>query len=164
MKKALLIIDIQKDYFENGRMPLVEADKAGGNAKTILDLFREENLPIIHIKLISKRPTATFFLPNTDGIDIHDKVRPKETEKIIIKHYPNSFRETELLENLKKLEITDLVICGMMTQHCVDSTTRAAKDFGFNCVVICDACATKDLEINGQTVNAEQVQMAFYLL
>ncbi len=84
MKKALLIIDIQKDYFNSGRMPLVEADKATGNARIILNSFREENLPIIQIKYISTRPTATFLLPNTDGIDIHDNVRPKETEKIIV--------------------------------------------------------------------------------
>jgi nicotinamidase-related amidase len=88
-------------------------------------------------------------------------VKPKNGEKVIIKHYPNSFRETELFDHLKKGNITDLVICGMMTQMCVDSTVRAAKDFGFNIIVIGDACATKDLEVNGETVKAEQVQVAF---
>ena len=58
-------------------------------------------------------------------------------------------------------DITDLVICGMMTHMCVDATTRAAKDFGFNCIVIGDSCATKDLEIHGQKVKAKDVQNSF---
>jgi nicotinamidase-related amidase len=118
-------------------------------------------LPVIHIQHIATRPTATFFLPHTKGAEIHDNVKPLEQEKIIVKHYPNSFRETELLDYLKGKNITDLVICGMMTHMCVDATVRAAKDFGFNIVLIGDACATKDQEINGQIVKAEEVQKSF---
>jgi len=66
-----------------------------------------------------------------------------------------------LLDYLKSNNITDLVICGMMTHLCVDATTRAAKDFGFTCVVIGDACATKDLEIHGEMVAAGEVQKSF---
>jgi nicotinamidase-related amidase len=95
------------------------------------------------------------------GAEIHENVKPLETEKIISKHYPNSFRETELLEYLKSKNITDLVICGMMTHMCIDATTRAAKDFGFNCTLIGDACATRDLEINGQQVKSDDVQKSF---
>ncbi|RZJ55802.1 MAG: cysteine hydrolase [Flavobacterium sp.] len=161
MKTALLIIDVQNDYFENGRMPLVNAKEASEKAKNVLNLFREKKLPVIHIQHISTRPAATFFLPNTDGIAIHENVKPAENEKVIIKNFPNSFKDTELLKYLNEESITELVICGMMTQNCVDSTVRAAKDYDFNCVVIGDACATKDLEVNGQTVKAEQVQIAF---
>lgn len=161
MKTGLLLIDIQNDYFQNGRMPLVGADKASRNAGAILNKFRKDGWLVTHIQHIATRPGATFFLPTTDGIDIHPDVYPKENEKVIVKHYPNSFRETGLLEHLKTENITDLVICGMMTQHCVDSTTRAAKDLGFNCTVIGDACATKDLEMSGQTINAEEVQRVF---
>ncbi len=82
-------------------------------------------------------------------------------EKVIVKHYPNSFRETDLLDHLKSLHITDLVLCGMMTHMCVDATTRAAKDFGLTCTVIGDACATKNMEINGQMVKAIDVQNSF---
>lgn len=53
------------------------------------------------------------------------------------------------------------MICGMMTHMCVDATTRAAKDMGYDIVLIGDACATKDLEINGQKVKAEEVQKSF---
>jgi len=161
MNKALLIIDIQNDYFENGTMTLVGADKASENARLILEWFRKNNLPVIHIRHIATRPTATFFLPNTTGSEIHTRVMPLNNEKVIIKHYPNSFRDTKLTEYLNSLNITDLVICGMMTHMCVDATTRAAKDLGYNCVLIGDACATKDLEINGQRVKAEEVQKSF---
>ena len=138
IKTALIIIDIQNDYFDKGTMTLDSADKASENARLILDKFRADSLIIIHIQHIATKPTSTFFLPNI----------------VIIKHYPNSFRETELLDYLRTKKIKNLVICGMMTHMCVDATTRAA-------IVIGDACATKDLEINGQKVKAEDVQKSF---
>jgi nicotinamidase-related amidase len=161
MKIALIIIDIQNDYFDKGTMQLVGSDKASNNAKLILEHFRKNNLPIIHVQHIAATPTATFFLPNTKGVGIHDNVKPLEQEKVIAKHYPNSFRETELLDYLKDKNITDLVICGMMTHMCIDATVRAAKDFGFNIILIGDACATKDQEINGCIVKAGEVQNSF---
>ena len=161
IKKALLIIDIQNDYFEGGANPLVESLEASINAKALLKDFREKSLPVIHIQHFSTRAGSTFFIPNTKGVEIHENVMPISEEKVIAKNYPNSFRETDLLDYLKSNNITDLVICGMMTQMCVDATTRAAKDFGFNCVVIGDACATKDLEIQGKNVAASEVQKSF---
>lgn len=161
MNSALLIIDIQNDYFEGGTMILSGSERASIIAQQILNKFRAENLPVIHIQHIAISPTATFFLPGTFGAEIHVNVKPLGNEKIIIKHFPNSFRNNELLDYLQSMNITDLVICGMMTHMCVDATVRAAKDFGFNCVVISDACATKDLEIGGEKVKAEEVQKSF---
>jgi nicotinamidase-related amidase len=161
MRKALILIDIQNDYFEKGRMTLVGAEQAAENAQAVLNAFRKERLPIVHIQHISTRPGATFFIPETEGVQIHKSVEPLSNEKVIIKNFPNSFKDTTLFDHLKSMDITDLVICGMMTHMCVDSTTRAAKDFGFNCVVIGDATATKDLEINGERVRANEVQKSF---
>jgi nicotinamidase-related amidase len=161
MNSALLIIDIQNDYFDKGSMSLIGSDIASKNAGLILENFRTKNQPVIHIQHIAKRQSATFFLPGTYGAEIHDNVKPKNHEKVIVKHFPNSFRDTELLEYLRTKSISDLVICGMMTHMCVDATVRAAKDFGFNCCIISDACATKELEINGKIVNAENVQNSF---
>ena len=160
-QKALVIIDIHNDYFTGGNMPLVGSDEAVLNAKSVLEQFRKEGLPIIHIQHISDRPGSTFFVPGTQGVEIHSEVAPLSSEKIITKHFPNSFRETELLEYLKEQGISDLVICGMMTSMCVDATTRAAKDFGYNCTVIGDACAAPNLEINGKIVTGENVHNAF---
>jgi nicotinamidase-related amidase len=161
MKTALIVIDIQNDYFDKGTMTLVGSVQASENARLLLDRFRAESLMIIHIQHIAARPTATFFLPNTKGAEIHENVKPVGNEKVIVKYYPNSFRETGLLDYLKSNNITHLVVCGMMTHMCVDSTVRAARDFGFNIVLIGDACATKDQEINGQIVKAEDVQKSF---
>ncbi|PXV67997.1 nicotinamidase-related amidase [Dysgonomonas alginatilytica] len=160
-QKALVIIDIQNDYFTGGNMPLVGSEEAVLNAKLVLEQFRKEGLPVIHIQHVSDRPGSIFFVPGTKGVEIHSEVAPLESEKIIVKHYPNSFRETELSDYLKSKGISDLVICGMMTSMCVDATTRAAKDFGYNCTVIGDACAAPNLEINGKPVSGENVHNAF---
>lgn len=160
-QKVLIIIDIQNDYFAGGRMPLVGSEEAVLNAKLVLEQFRKDGLPVIHIQHISDRPGATFFLPNTKGAEIHAEVIPVQGEKIITKHFPNSFRETELSAYLKELDVSDLVICGMMTSMCVDATTRAAKDFGYNCTVIGDACAAPNLQINEKMVSGENVHNAF---
>jgi nicotinamidase-related amidase len=161
MTTALIIIDIQNDYFDGGSNTLSESNKAANNARMILDDFRSKGLPIVHIQHLATRPTATFFLPGSVGADIFADVKPLDNEKLIVKHYPNSFRDTELLEYLQSLGVSQLVICGMMTHMCVDATARAAKDFGFECTVIGDACATKDLEINGRQIMATDVQASF---
>lgn len=161
MTQALLLIDIQNDYFPGGAMELVGSPLAGVRAGKLLHAFRQKSLPIIHIQHISTRQGATFFLPNTAGAEIHQCVAPKAGETVFQKNYPNSFRETPLLEHLRKLEVTQLVIAGMMTQMCIDTTTRAAADLGFKCVLAHDACATKALSFDGVTVSAENVQTAF---
>ncbi|MDD5363314.1 MAG: cysteine hydrolase family protein [Ignavibacteria bacterium] len=159
--KALLIIDIQNDYFDGGRNPLNGSMQAAENAKKILDKFRNDKLPVIYIQHIALSPSATFFLPDTKGSEIHELVKPLEGEKIFVKHFPNSFRETGLLEYLRSLNISELVVCGMMTHMCVDATVRAAKDFGFDCTLIGDACATKDMSINDEIIKSEYVHKSF---
>ncbi|MDR2962409.1 MAG: cysteine hydrolase [Bacteroidales bacterium] len=159
--KALIIIDIQNDYFEGGANPLAGSLAASEHAKKLLHDFRQKSLPVVHVQHFSTRAGSAFFIPNTQGVEIHESVQPISGEKVIAKHFPNSFRETDLLEYLQAQGVTELVFCGMMTQMCVDATVRAAKDFGFNCTLISDACATKNLEIQGQTVAAAEVQKSF---
>lgn len=161
MNQALLIIDIQNDYFPGGAMELVGSPAAGAQAGKLLRAFRQKSLPVIHIQHISTRPGATFFLPDTKGVQIHESVAPEAGETVFQKHFPNSFRETPLLEHLRKQQITQLVIAGMMTQMCVDSSTRAAADLGFQCILAHDACATRAMTFGGRTVPAESVQAAF---
>ena len=158
---ALLLIDIQNDYFKGGANPLVGSLEASLKAQEILHYFRNKNLPVIHIRHLSTIRGATYFLPETTGAVIHSNVQPLTDEKVITKQFPNSFRDTELWPFLTKLNITHLVICGMMTHMCVDATVRAAKDYGFTCTLISDACATKDLEIQNQQVKAADVQNSF---
>lgn len=161
MSTALLVIDIQNDYFPGGAMELAGSIEAGEQAGKLIEAFRRKGLPVIHIQHISTRAGATFFVPGTRGVDIHPSVLPLAGETLIQKNFPNSFRETPLLHHLRDKQITHLVIAGMMTQMCVDSTVRAAADLGFACSLAHDACATKALSFGGMTVPAESVHAAF---
>jgi nicotinamidase-related amidase len=142
-------------------MELVGMEQAAHNAALVLQICREASLPILHIQHISIRPGSTFFLPDTPGVAIYTSVAPLPGETIIQKHYPNSFRETDLLTILKKSDVESVIICGAMSHMCVDATTRAAFDFGFRCTVIEDACATRNLVFKGMTIEAGKVHAAF---
>jgi nicotinamidase-related amidase len=161
MSTALVLIDIQNDYFPGGNMEVSGSEEASLRAREVLDLFRKRTMPVIHVRHLSVRPGATFFLPGTRGAEIHETVRPLSTEALIEKNYPNSFRDTPLRGFLEKEGITRLVIAGMMTHMCVDATTRAAFDYGLDCTLVHDACATRQLTFAGATVPAPQVQSAF---
>ncbi len=126
MTTAIVLIDLQNDYFSGGAMELVGANAAVAQARALLDAFRERSLPVFHVQHIAERPGATFFLPGTPGVDIHADVAPSAGELVVTKHFPSSFRETTLLERLRGAGVSKLVIAGMMTHMCVDTTVRAA--------------------------------------
>ena len=158
---ALLIIDIQNDYFPGGAMELEGADAAGAKASQALKHFREKQLPVIHVRHLSVRPGATFFIPGTKGAEIHASVRPGAGEAVIEKNFPNSFRNTALKDQLEKNNITNLVVAGMMTHMCVDASVRHAADLGYKVTLLADACATRAQSYGGETVPARQVHHAF---
>ena len=161
MSDVLVIIDIQNDYFPGGRMELNGAEQAGGVAAGVLARFRAAGLPVLHVRHENIRPGAGFFLPGTAGADIHPLVAPLPGEAVILKHFPNAFRGTDLLETLRGLSATRLTICGMMTHMCVDTSVRAAFDLDFACRLVADACATRDLVFAGRGVAAADVQTAY---
>ena len=161
MKTALLVIDIQKDYFPGGKMELVNPLEAAQKAYMLLQCFREHKQKTVHIQHISLSPTATFFISGDRGTDIHDSAAHFEGEPLVQKHYPNSFRETNLLDLLKGWGIERVIITGMMSHMCVDATARAAADFGFQVIVAEDACATRDLKFGDTVVPADHVHKAF---
>ena len=161
MTTGLILVDIQNDYFPGGAMELDGIREAAVKAKELLSIFREKRWPTFHIQHIASQENATFFIPGTAGVEIHDDIKPMADERVITKHFPNSFRETGLLEELNKGGIERLVICGAMSHMCIDATTRAAFDLGFNCSVIQDACATRNLEFGGRTIAADQVHGSF---
>jgi len=161
MNRCLLMVDLQNDYFPGGIMELAGIEDAAENARTLLTGFRKTESTIIHVQHISMPPNAFFFLPGTNGAKIHDSVAPRAGETVVVKNYPNSFRDTPLLEALRNARIDDLVICGAMSHMCIDATTRAAFDLGFNCFVAEDACATMDLFFNNKVIQASEVHAAF---
>ncbi len=161
MKTGLILVDIQNDYFPGGRMELVEMPQAGKKAGALLSDFRRRNWPTFHIQHIAAQKGATFFLSATEGAALHESIKPQGDELVIQKHYPNSFRETPLLQELERHDVKKLVICGAMSHMCIDATTRAAFDHCFDCTVVQDACATRDLEFGGKTIAAADVHGAF---
>lgn len=161
MKRALLLVDIQNDYFTGGAMQLSGMEAAAGKASALLKGFRERSEPVFHIRHLSKRPGATFFIPGTPGAEIHPAVEPLPEEPVVTKYFPNSFRGTNLLDLLKKDGVEHLVVCGAMSHMCIDATVRAAFDLVFKCTVIEDACATRNLTFKGEVVPAWAVHGAF---
>src|SRR6185436_15506978 len=160
-EKALVIIDLQNDYFPGGKMELEGAEAAAAKARKVLERAREEKLPIFHIHHLSTRPGSTFFLPGTAGAEIHEAVKPQAGVAVIEKNFPNSFRATALEEKLKAAGVKELVVAGMMTHMCVDASVRQAADLGYKVTLVGDACATRAQTFGGETVPARQVHAAF---
>ena len=160
MKEALLIIDVQNDYFSGGANELVRPYEAEKRIQELIADSRANGRPIIYIMHFNP-PDDSFFLEGTKGAEISERIRPEKEDKIIVKHYPNSFLETDLDAYLRNLQIDTLVICGMMTHMCVDTTVRAAMDYGYQVKLVADACATMDLKLNGETIPAETVHKVF---
>ncbi len=148
--KALILIDIQEMYFTPGDYLLAGPEQAAKNAAKILGQFRDKDLPVIFVRHLFGEHEA-----------ISDIVAPMDGEPVIDKEYPNSFLYTDLKKILDEAGADELVIAGMMTHMCVDTTVRAAQDFGYTVTLIGDACATKDLTIGGETISAPDVQKAF---
>ncbi len=145
-KTALLIIDVQNFYFPKGASALVNPEAASLNCKKLLKKFRDEHKLVIHVWHKAKT-----------GAEIHESVKPIKGEKVIGKVEVNCFKGTDLLKYLKEHQIIRLVICGMMTHMCVEAATRAGHDYGFECIVVHDACATRALKFKDKTVSAEDV-------
>ena len=154
---ALILIDIQYDYFEGGRMTLPNIDAVAENASQLLTDFRQRGAPVFHIRHINSSTEAGFFRPDSEGSKIHPSVAPLPSEIVITKNRPSAFVSTDLAERLQVAKITKLVICGAMSQMCVDATARAAVDMGFAVIVVEDACAAANISFDGIDVPATQV-------
>ncbi len=161
MNAALVLIDIQRDYFAGGRMTLDGADAAAANAGRLLEHFRAHNLPLVHIQHVSTRPNATFFIAGTEGIEFHPAVAPRDGELVLQKNFPNAFRATRLDTELRSRGVTELVIAGMMTHMCIDTSVRAAFDLGFKIDLAHDACATRTLRFGETELPAAAVHGSF---
>ena len=157
MNKALLIVDVQNDYFAGGKAELYNPLGALANIKKVLKLFRDQNLPVIHVQHVNSSQGASFFVPDTEGVLLHKDLAPLEGEALIVKHAPSGFLHTNLQQVLEERSISELCICGMMSHMCIDTTTRACMDYGIKVTLLADGCATKDLTWNGETIPAQTV-------
>jgi nicotinamidase-related amidase len=158
---ALVLVDFQNDYFEEGDWPLVDMDEAASNGVKLLEAFRAKGLPVVHVRHEFPIDNAPFFRPNSEGAKIYSTLSPQDGEAVVVKFQINSFRDTNLKEILDDLDVDTLTIIGAMSHMCIDGTVRAASDMGYSCSVAHDACATHDQEFNGVTVPAAQVHAAY---
>jgi len=154
--RAIIVIDLQNEYWPGGNLPLDGIDAAAANAARVIAHGREKGDLIVNIR--HEMPGAPVFVPGSDGVQINAVVAPAEGEPVITKNFPNAFRETGLKALLDEKNIEEVVVVGAMSHMCVDATVRAANDFGYTTTTIHDACATRELEFNGATAPATHVQ------
>ncbi len=160
MADALVVIDIQNEYFPGGALALPHAERAASRAAEAIAAARAASVPVVHIR--HEEPESDeWFVPGSRGAETHAAVAPAEGELVVVKHHPNSFIETDLAERLAAFGASRVAFCGMMTSMCVDATVRAAADLGLEPVLVDDACAAPDLEHRGRRVQSEAVHAAF---
>jgi nicotinamidase-related amidase len=143
---AVVMIDCQNTYRE-GVMHLVGVEEALREGRRLLERARAAGAPILHIAHDSG-PGSLYDYSARIG-QIADLAAPKEGEPTIIKHYPNSFVETDLHERLQKLGCKTVIFAGFMTHMCVNSTVRGAFNHGYKPTVVAAATATRDLPMRG---------------
>ncbi len=161
MTDALVLVDIQRDYFPGGAHPLVGPEAAGVAAGRVLEAWRGAGRPVIHVQHVATQPNATFMRPGTDGVAIHPTVAPRDREPVVTKHRPNSFLNTTLLDELRAADADRITVVGMMTNMCIDATTRAGRDLGYPMTVVADACAASDLTFRGTAIDGATVHAAY---
>jgi nicotinamidase-related amidase len=160
MADALVVIDIQNEYFPGGALTLPHAERAASRAAEAIEAARAASVPVVHIR--HEEPDSTeWFVPGSHGAQTNGAVAPTDGELVVVKNYPNSFLQTELAEHLANVGASRVAFCGMMTSMCVDATVRAAADLGLQPVLLDDACAAPDLEHRGKQVAADDVHAAF---
>lgn len=148
-REALVIIDIQDFYFPGGKSELVNPTPAAQNAAKVLEFFRNTQQLVVHVGHYA-----------SEGQDFYSLVKPADGEVVFMKSQVNAFVDTGLLEYLHGQQVSKLVICGMQTHMCVEAAVRAAADYGFKVTLIHDACATKDLKWDNETIPAKMVHLS----
>ncbi|HWB56993.1 MAG TPA: cysteine hydrolase family protein [Gaiellaceae bacterium] len=161
MADALVVIDIQNEYFPGGANPLPDSAGATERAAEAIGAARAAGVPVIHIRHEELESEEWGFVPGTPAAETHASVAPGPGEAVIVKHHANALLETDLAEQLDAAGASRVAFCGMMTSMCVDATVRAAADHGIDALLIADACAAPDLAHGGRTVPAAAVHAAF---
>lgn len=139
---ALLLIDIQQGMDDPYWGPRNNPD-AEANAAKVLHAFREASLPVLHVHHCSTRPQSPLY-PDKPGVAVKQEVAPLDSEPVFTKTVNSAFIGTPLQSWLEEHNINRVVIAGLTTNHCVDTSTRMAGNLGFNPILIGDACATND--------------------
>ncbi|KAI9302398.1 Isochorismatase-like protein [Cunninghamella echinulata] len=163
-EEALIIVDVQNDYFPGGNFPTNEPIETAKACAQLIKKFRDEKKEVIFVQHIIKdelEKTYPFFIKGSKGAEIHDLVKPLPTEKTITKHETSSFVRTQLKEYLLSKKIKKLVVVGMMIHNCVNATVYSGVDEGFSCIVVEEAVNTFDQKLGDKIINAKQIKESF---
>jgi nicotinamidase-related amidase len=149
-KQALLIIDMQNGLFHSNQTPYLK-ETILTNIQTTINKARTQNIPIIFFRHVG--PEGSPIAPDSALTQIIPELEIKREKDIILeKTKPSCFYQTSLSDILAKLEITELVLTGMKTDFCIDTTCRVAFEKGIQTTLITDAHTTVDS--NGLTAES----------
>ncbi|GAB2923795.1 hypothetical protein GCM10027093_73950 [Paraburkholderia jirisanensis] len=135
-KQAVVVVDMQNDYFASGKLPLVGIEDAARSAASVIAAARNNGVSVIHIRHEFPDADAPFLVRGSPGAQIHRSVRPISGEPVIRKQYANAFRNTALKQILDDEGVEAMVIVGAMSHKCIHATTRAALDLGYKTTVL----------------------------
>lgn len=156
-KRALIVIDLQNDYFADGKFPLWRAEETLGKVESAIAGGRAQGVPIIVIQHIADagKGLAPFFNAGTPGVEVHPRILAAAPEAIrVTKSFADSFLNTSLEEALVRLGVDELLICGMMTQNCVTHTAISRSAEKYKITVLGDCCTTVSEMIHKIALNA----------
>ncbi|WP_417697556.1 cysteine hydrolase family protein [Pseudomonas sp.] len=151
---TLIIIDAQKEYLA-GPLALSGMDAAVANIRQLLGAARAAGRPIVHVRHLGTH--GGLFDPQGERGEFITGLEPQGDETVVEKLLPSAFHGTELKKRLEDLGPLDLIVCGFMSHSSVSTTVRAAKNLGFRCTLVEDACATRDLPHKDGVLSAEHV-------
>ena len=159
MKRALLVIDVQNEYF-TGKLPVTYPEESFSNILKVMDAASERNIPIAIIQHTAPQADAKTFIKKSYEWEIHREVLSRKHDCIIEKSLPGSFTGTGLEQWLKAYDIDTVVIAGYMTQMCCDTTARQALHLGYSVEFLSDATGTLDISNSAGAVTAEELHRA----
>jgi len=141
--KALLVIDLQNDYFPGGKFPLWNTDTVLENIERAINNAKASGIPVVHVQHVAETGMAPFFNEGTPGVDIHPRIHAAAPDApVVVKEYADSFEKTNLEDTLSKLGVTELLVCGMMTQNCVTHTAISKAAEKYHVTILPDCCTT----------------------
>ena len=156
MGKALLVVDLQNDYFPEGKFPLWNTDVSLTTVERAIARAREKGVPVIIVQHIISNPSkAPFFKEGSSGVEVHPRVLAAAPDApIVVKSFADSFVKTTLEQTLTALGATELLVCGMMTQNCVTHTAISKSAEKYDVTVLADACTTVNEILHVIALNA----------